>query len=233
MCVEHSIVTHQCRPVPSAAWLFMVVILLGGCGGPVAGLVAHAVLPEEKKVHVPADYRGLENQVVAVLVNLNEYAFARHPNAPTDLTWAVSKELREGVPGIHVINPDDIIQFQRDNPYWNTLRYGQLIRQLQVDRIVLLDVLEYSTHEPGNRHVFQGTIVADVKVIESPRADAVERPTNDGLVYSRVIEARHPKETSIGVVGTEERVVEVATLAEFSRRAAWLFYDHIEMRPAR
>ena len=217
----------------AAGALLLTITALIGCGGPVLGLVATAVVPEYKQVKVTADYRGLDNQVVAVMVNLNEYAYAQYPQALKDMSWALAKELRANVPGISLVNPDDVVAFQDANPYWNTLRYSQLISRMKVDRIVLVDVLQYSMHEPGNKHILQGLIVGDVKVIEAPRSDAGEHTSRDALAYSKTVEARYPKDNPIGIIDGDQRSVEVATLKEFSRTAGQLFYDHQELRPNR
>lgn len=222
------------RPARTLVWIGMMVIapLLAGCAGPVFGLVANAVLPEEQKVHVHADYRGLDDKTVAVMVSLNEYAFGEHPNAQKDLAWAISKELRRNVPGVKVVNPDELLAYTREHPYWHTERYSRLAGQLNVDRIVIVDVLQYSLHEPGNRHIMQGVIVGDVKVIEAP--DAHGNPgSGDNLAYSRNIESRFPENDPVGLINANAREVELATLANFSRKAGFLFFDHTEMRPAR
>ncbi len=213
--------------------LLVSVSFLSGCGGPVFGLVANAVLPEHKKVKVTADYRDLEGKTVAIMVNLNEYAYSQYPGAPKDMAWALSKELRVNVPNITLINPDDLVAYQEANPYWHTKRYSQLINELQVDRIVLIKVLQYSMHEPGNKHILQGMILGEVMVIEAEDAVDALPGSADNLAYAKQIEARYPEDNPIGIVNGDERSVEVATLSSFARRAGQLFYDHQQLRPAR
>lgn len=205
-------------------------LMLGVCaslaGCPVIGYVASAVTPEKQKVHVNAQYLGLANKTVAVIVAMPEQAKARYPDAPSLLARSISRGIKESIPGAEVVNPDQLVNWLQENPYWATLSYRELIKQINVDRIVLIDIGEYGMYEPGNMHVMQGVIVANVGVVE----DREDQPQDLGesMAFLLPIDVRYPDNQIIGEVNSDEQTMEFATVSKFARTVTWLFYDHVE-----
>ena len=60
------------------------------------------------QVTVEAQYRGLENQTVAVLVAADEYTLFEHPTAAAAVCRQASAKLATEITGIHVLNPKQI-----------------------------------------------------------------------------------------------------------------------------
>src|SRR5690606_38858230 len=124
-----------------------------------------------RTVDVAADYRGLDNQRVAVLVAANDQLLYRYPQAPSKVNQAVSAHLVQQVPGVTVTDPKQMIDFQINNPFWNAIPYSQIVQQLDVDRLVVVDLSEYRTHEPGNAHLWKGNVSGHIKVIDATAVD--------------------------------------------------------------
>src|SRR5690606_24234076 len=104
--------------------------------------------------------------------------------------------------------------------YWSTLAFDDLIEKLGTQRVVLIDLIEYRTHEPGNAHVWQGLISANVGVIEAEATDP------DRMAYSETIGSKFPENSDIGMLNSDDQTIELGMLSLFSRDAAGLFYDH-------
>ncbi len=193
-------------------------LLLTGCQG--LGWLGEGMGGGKKKIDVEARYLGLDNQSVAVLVSADEYILAQYPNADLSVCSAVTRKIAANVPGVTVTGPAQVMTFQQSNPYWSTLPFDELVAKLNVQRIVLIDLIEYRTHEPGNAHVWQGLVSANVGVIEADAADP------DRMAINETVSAKFPENSDIGLLNTDDQTVELGMLQLFARDASGLFYDH-------
>jgi hypothetical protein len=95
-----------------------------------------------------------------------------------------------------------------------------LLKRLDVDRLIIIDLATYSTHEPGNTHVWRGVVTASVSVADAE----VENPNN--LTYTQAVGARFPESQPVGVLDAEESTIEMGLNREFATRVATLFFEH-------
>lgn len=196
----------------------LTISLTAGCAVP--AWVAHGVAGGERTYQVKAQYLGLDGRTVAVMVAADEYTLFQSPSAPLKVSRAVSARIAANVSGASVVPPKDVIAFQHENPYWGAVPYGELIEKLGVERLVVVDLIEYRTHEPGNAHVWQGMIAGEVGVVEAESDDP------DNFAFSTTVRGQFPEESSIGVLDSDRETIELGMLTIFSRDAGGLFYDH-------
>lgn len=202
----------------SVALLAAAFIALGGCN--IVGYVSQGVAGDGKRTYdVDAEYTGLEGKRVAVIVAADEMTLFAQPGLQGRVCRAVTAQLGSDIVGIQLTTPEKVTKFQFDNTYWNTLTYGDLLKRLDVDRLVYIDLSEYSTHEPGNKNVWQGTILGSVSVAA---ADAVN--PND-LVYTNRVSATFPEDARIGVLDANDDAIQTGMLRTFSQRVSALFHD--------
>jgi len=194
--------------------LFVVMLLavgLSGCG-PMPG--------DKVMVDVTAEYLELADQRVAVMVAADGHMMHNYPQATTRLTKVMTSAIAQNVPGVTTTIPDQIAKFQIANPYWMNLRYGDLARKMNVDKIVLVDLVEYQTHEPGNQHVWQGLITANIGVIDASASDP------DNFVFYNTVAVRFPEDSDIGVLDSDNETIQLGMSVLFARKGGGLFYDH-------
>lgn len=212
---------HTKRPIVPprlTACLILLAAMVPGCG-PLAW-IAQGAAGGKRTYQVKAQYLGLANQKVAVMVAADEYTLFQAPGAPLKVSRAVSAKIATHVPGVEIVPPQEVIDFQLKHPYWSAVPYSELTEDLGVDRIVLIDLIEYRTHEPGNAHVWQGVITGEVGVVEARGEDP------DNFAFSTVVRARFPQDSAIGLVNSDDQTIELGMLVTFARDAAGLFYDH-------
>jgi hypothetical protein len=194
-----------------------------GCSVP--GFVANAVAGGETKVTVTAAYDGLANHSVAVLVSATDSIRATHPTAVADTGRAVTAAIATEVPGVTVVNPDQIAGFLRDNPDWVIVPPGQLLQRFDVERLVMINLVQYSTHETGNSHLYLGRVVASVDVIS---ADA---PDPNNAVMRAEVSTTYPENGGVGVLETNDQTIAYGMRKGFALRVARLFTDYETTRP--
>ena len=196
------------------ALLLGSALLLTGCSG--------ARSMTQEVIDVKAQYKDLNNRSVAVVVSMSDFAEFNHPGAKQAVTEEMVRRIKANVPGVTLTSPSDVLQWQQDNPYWATRPPSMLIKQLKVERLVLVEIGEYRTHEPGDKHVLRGVISASVNIVEAEADD----PDNFGASFTKNTMYPEPGESKIGRVGDDEAVIEVRTQIRFCESAAGLFYDH-------
>ena len=190
-----------------------VLLVVTGC---------HTSVHDPKDYDVTAQYTGLDNQSVAVIVGASDHTRYRHPNASRQIAREVSRRITLNVPEVTVIDPDRILAWQEQNPYWTARTPGQLIAALGVDRLVMVELGEYRMTDPGDTNVKRGVISATINVVE---ADA---PDPDDYAFSTPLRVTFPDEfrTKVGLISASEQDIQTITVSRFTEEAAGMFYDH-------
>ena len=215
------------RPVlPHRAFMAMVCLMLasaaGGCN--LIGFAAHVIAGgDTQKVSVDAEYSGLDHQSVAVLVAADEYTLFEYPDATDDVCRQISTQLASSVPGVKVVNPQQINVFQKENPFWSALSSGDLIERLRIDRLIYIDLIQYALHEPGNSYMWQGVVMANLTVA-SADSDDPNHP-----VYSTTVQDRYPQDKAIGVLVADHPTIRLGLLRSFANKVVNLFQPHDEV----
>lgn len=196
----------------------VVTLTLNGCVA--AGWLADGLHDPNETVVVEAEYEGLEQQRVAVLVDADLSIVFQQPLAPLEVSTAVSNRIADHVEGVTVRDPEELVEFQQRNIYWNTTPYSELMERLEVDRLVLIELVDYRLHEPGNSNIWRGLMTANMGVAEADADD----PNNQA--YATTVSVQYPPDREVGLLNAEQRTIRLATLAMFSRAAVGKFYEH-------
>jgi hypothetical protein len=211
-----NLVITSCR-VALCAFLAVGALSLPACNW--AGFFADVTAGGNDKPAPVARYQGLKDKKVAVVVSADEALLRTYPQAPLAVSQSVTRAIKGVVPTATVMDPKKVNDFQIENPYWNTFKNSDLVKRLDVDRIVYIDLIEYTTHEPGNANVWRGSVVANVQVISR---DA-ENP--DNYVYTDVVKALYPPASKVGVINSNDATIQNGMLNAFSSLVSYRFSD--------
>lgn len=217
--------THQSPRSPSRRLGMICLVLFMACGLTAceAGrFLAYAIGGDgEKKVKVKAQYTDLQGKTFAVLVAADDYTTFTYPGAPLSIARSVTSNIAANVPDAQPMDPKAISRFQKENPYWITVPYSQLFDRLKVDRIIIIDLVEFALREPGNSHIWQGQLVANVGLAEA------ETSEGNRLALSTIVKSRFPDDTSkVGILNSDDATIQLGLISDFSMRTANLFRDH-------
>lgn len=206
----------------SLAALILAGLMMTGCEA--IGFGIHSLRPEYTNVEVKAEYLDLAGKSIAVMVIADDATKFNFPDAAYKVTQHVTSHLSVNLPSVKPISPEDIIAYQKKNSHWITLPYGDLVKALKVERLVLISLTNYSVNEPGNRHVWRGTIAARVNVAE------VDATNPDNFVYSTDMQVVYPTDKGIGLLNSDRETIELGMLKMFAQQTSHLFYDHTIQR---
>ncbi len=218
------ICTRLSRTGVLAAWACIAAVgpAMGGCQ--ILGFAAVGI--QEAKANRPrkvdAQYKGLEGKSFAVVVAADRLVQAEHPGVVEELTIRITERLEQNSGASGRVPADRLLAYLYANPRWVAMPRGELAKQLGVDRLVMVELLEFRLNEPGNQYLWDGVAAATVGVIE---ADA---PLPDEYVFERSIRMTYPDKQGFGQGDMSEDAVASVLMKRFVDRASWLFYTHEE-----
>jgi len=198
------------------------VPIAAGCAIPqIISVIGHNI-ERDKKIEVLADYTGLENRTVAVLVHADHSLLYEYPMVKPNITANVAWRIQENVPGVRVLAPSQVMTWEYQTPTWSSMPMGQVCELLDVDRVVYVDVYEFRLNPPGNRFLWEAMGVANVRVFERGSLDP------DMAIEEYSITARFPDERTVTREQRRQEEIEAGIVGRFCQKVAWLFYDHAE-----
>ncbi len=175
-----------------------------------------------KLIEVLPKYDGLENHTVAVVVAVDMSVLYEYPTLVAKISDGIARRIARDVPGSRVLPSGTVVAWQYRTPQWEALPYGDIASQLNVDRVVYIDLYEYRLNPPGNSWEWEGSAAANIGIVE-----------RGGLVTDVFAEEFHvlatfPNEKYITRENADRATIEFGLLSELIKRTAWLFHTHEE-----
>jgi hypothetical protein len=192
-----------------------LLLSLSGCKSLVALL---PLLPEPTKT-VPAEYPYLTGKKVAIVVRTDLETLSVYPQVQWEVADHVRVQLESNVRGISVVETRKIVDFQRSEPNWETMDPAALGKRFGADRVLEIDLTQYTTRQPESEYLYRGQINAALRVYNT------EYP-NSQPAHQTQVETIYPP-TGAGEYGTSDREVRRATMEAFAQDAAGKYYDRV------
>jgi len=197
--------------------LALIAMLLSLTGCQMVGWLAHGLTPEEGPPVIEPEYQGLIGKSVAVLVAVDERSTS--PAVAWKICAHVSSRLASTVRDIRVVDSRQMIKFMKENPDWIATPHGELVREMKVDRVVHIDVAQFTTHEPGNKELWQGNLIARVGILEADAKDPYK------FAYVTDQQVLFPPDQPIGMLKANDEVIQTGMLNAFTDRLAALLRE--------
>jgi hypothetical protein len=151
-------------------WLCGVILLMPLCSGcAVAGAVAGKVLPPPT---IHPKYLGLAGQSVGVMVWTDRGVQVDYPSLALDLANSTQKKLmaetktEELKKSFFPVQPASIARYQMDHPTLDFKDVTEVAPKLGVNRLIYLEIEDFSTRAPGSVELFRGSMTTTLKVVE-------------------------------------------------------------------
>jgi len=193
---------------------------IGGCNAASMDFLASLFVPPQRSV--PAEYDGLADKVVAVVVFSDQQTDFEYPDARLATALSVGQGLLKNAHVKGVVDARRIVRFQDENLNWDTRDKTALGRSFGADRVLYVTLVEYSTREPSSQFVYRGRIIAEVSVYDT------SRPERDARVWraEKNIDVSYPEQSPVGAPGESERDVRIKAQQLFADTVAKKFYKH-------
>jgi len=192
-------------------------VLLVAMLTPTVGCRSLALFWPEQTRTVPAEYPYLTDKSLVILVRAPDEVLFEHPHVQWELADHVRVALEGKVRGVSIVDPRKVFDVQRSDQTWQTQDPARLGRQFQAERLLEIDLLQYTTRDPDSPFLLRGHILAAVRVYNTEYLDA--QPA-----YRTEVRVVYPPDGP-GRWGSDERSIRAATMDAFAEDLAGRFYD--------
>jgi hypothetical protein len=212
------------------AGLLLGAALIGwGAGCSALGFLG--AMEESRRRHstrtVEGEYAGLKDRQWAVVVIADRYIEGEYPQIVPYLTAKITDQLSDPkaqekigakgrIPGLA------LLKYLYEHPRWTAMPRSELAKQLGVDRLIVIELLEYRLNEPGNQYVWNGEATGTLGVCEA------DGPAPDEYAFQKAIKVTFPDKDGMGPNDLSSEAVATELARRFADRCAWLFYAHPE-----
>ncbi len=174
---------------------------------------------------IEPQYNGLKDKSWAVLVSADRMIQGEYPDLVLYLSSQISDRIGKAngtVGASGYVPPERLIAYLYEHPDWVTKPRGVLAKEIGVDRLIVVEVLEYRLNEPGNAYVWAGVATGSVGVIDTSSASP------DEFVFEKPVRVSYPDNKGTTQAEVSMQVINSVLAGRFADRAAWLFFRHEE-----
>lgn len=148
-------------------WLALPMLLLalsplGGCTG-ISYLLAN-IAPELPGPKVPAQYEGLNNRTVAVVVFADMNLRFEYPSVREEIGGAINREMTAELQNVRTIDARQVVRYQDGHPGWRGEPLPDLGKKLGADSVLYVCLVEFATQERGSLSLPKGRISGQASV---------------------------------------------------------------------
>jgi hypothetical protein len=171
---------------------------------------------------IPAEYTGISGKSFAVVVSGSRMMEGEHPGLTARLIQRINDRLILNANPSYAIPSGDLLTVLYNTPQWPAMTRGEVAEMLGVERLVVVEVIEYTLHEPGNQYVWDGVGSVLVSVYET------DSGMPDDPTYEKAIRVTFPDARGFMRTDLPESAVTTELSNRLVNRVSWLFYDHEE-----
>jgi hypothetical protein len=195
-----------------AAALLASPLLLSGCW-----IFSAAQQVAGKKVE--AQYKGLADKSIAIVVYTDQATTNEFPAAREEISSFIAAQIHENLPTARMLDYHEVMNWQDDTLNWFGLTEKEIGQHFSVDRVLYIELLDYSVSPNRGYGDLQGHLRANCKVYE------MDNKVN-GAAWTDVIDTRYPKDHPLDASQASPEGVRSHTLKDFADELVSRFYDH-------
>lgn len=200
----------------------LAVLLLGGCN--IFEFPAYVLFGRTEKT-VKAEYTSLVGHKSAILVVGPAGIDFEYPYARADLSLATSSFIRQNLDKVDFVDQETIDRFQYQHFDWYALPLSTVAHQLGADRLIYIELIQFSLVELDSVSLLRGRVLANVRIYE------MESSKPDQAAYETEIFVLFPESAPVPMSDTAQIAVRQRAIVMFADQLAKRFYRHKE--PAR
>lgn len=216
------LVTKAIRTTIAGAALALTLANMSGCiiGSAIGGMAESYYRTGTSEIE--AEYTGLTSHSFTVVTSADRMIEGVNPGIAARITQRVNDRLIQNAMPSHAIPSNDLLTVLYNTPQWPAMPRSEVAKMLEVERLVVVEIVEYRLHEPGNQYLWDGSASCVVTVFES------DSPFPDDPVFEKAIRVSFPDMTGLMRTEIPEAAVNTELANRLTNRIAWLFYTHEE-----
>jgi hypothetical protein len=223
--------------------IFKTLLLLGSIAVlSTAGCqIIGAIAAKAPKPDIEAAYKGLANKSVGVMVWTHQSLQIDWPSIQLDLAASVEKNLRDAqeakikdLDGVTFPYPAaSFVKFRKEHPEVEAQPVTTIATRLGVQRLIYIEVNDFTTRAQGSAALFLGQISVNMKVVEvEPGQHSTSRTASEGIIgYEESnITAQFPeKATREGTLNGNDRTMYVGAVRAVAAEIAQRLIQHPDL----
>ena len=170
----------------------------------------------------PAEYSRIEGKSFTVVCSASRVIEAEHPGITARITQRVNDRLIQNANPAYAIPSNDLLTVLYNTPQWPAMTREDLAKLFGVERLIVIELIDYRLHEPGNQYLWDGAAAGVVSVFES------DSGLPNDPIFEKSISIQFPDSSGYTRNDLPEAAVTAELSNRFVNRAAWLFYEHEE-----
>jgi hypothetical protein len=199
------------------------------------------LFPAQKLATGPAPYgspySGLVGKRTAIIVYAPRATIDEYPAAREEIAGFVATKMRANLPATAptnvVISPQAVIEWQDSTFNWQSLSPEDIGRHFGAERVLTIQILDYSTRKTLGHSDMQGRLRALCRVYEVtlPASSVLETPQTAPAyaalpsAWSSLIDVSWPPFRPLDPTQTQEAAVRLRALDSFADRLVRYFYE--------
>ena len=192
-------------------------LFAGGCN--LFELPLYAIFGKSH-TNVKAEYKGLTGKKIAIIIATGPSTNFDYPQARTNIALATIQTVSKHVKNVEFIDQALIEKFQKQNLDWVALSMGEIARRFGAQRVLYMDLYQFTMYEPNSINLLRGNIAAAMSVYETDSANR-DRPA-----YRTDIEIVYPEHQPKPLSKSAMKSVQYYSIALFADQVARKFYNH-------
>jgi len=196
-----------------------LLLFLGGCN--ILAFPAYVLFGKTEKT-VEAEYTSLSGHKTAILVVGPAGIDFEYPYARADLSMATSSFIEQNVESVDFVEQESIDRFQYQHFDWYALPLPTVAHQLGADRLLYIELIQFSLVEPESVSLLRGRVLANVRIFEMESSEPAEAS------YKTEISVLFPETAPVPMSDTAQIAVRQRSIVLFADQLAKRFYRHKE-----
>lgn len=209
----------------SAALAILVVSLCALTGCQLAGGMAEAY--RRNSTHsVDAEYVGLADKSFALIASADRAIQSEHPQLVEETMRRAARALSNpaNIPKPSgFVDAEEVIRYTYRTPSWAARDASKIAEDLGgVQRVIIVEILEYRLNEPGNTYEWAGIASGTVSVYEIDGNDP------NSPAFTTTFNVDFPDNKGFGPDEIARSAVTTMLLTRMVDRTTWPFFKHEE-----
>ncbi len=169
---------------------------------------------------VKAEYTGLKGKRVAIIIAGLPAIDFEDPYARMDLALASAALIRQEVDEVQFVDQEKIERYQQENLDWISLPMRELGKHFGVDRILYIELMQFTTVEPESINLVRGRVWSQVSIYE------IDSAQPNTPVYETEIQAVYPERGPLPMSDTARMGVRQKIIVLYAQELSRKFYNH-------
>lgn len=214
--------TSLLSPTLALTAMALSISQLSGCivGAAIGGMAES--YKRTGSTEIEAEYEGLTGKSFAVVVSAERVIEGNNPGISARINQRVNDRIIQNAGAAFAIPSADLLTVLYNTPQWPAMTRGEVAEMLGVERLVVVELVEYRLNEPGNKYIWDGSASCVVSVYES------DSPFPDDPVFEKAIRVSFPDTSGLMRTEIPEAAVNTELANRITNRVSWLFYTHEE-----